>query len=229
MEKFKDGGINAMSIIVESIKYHLIPYISHLDSSKKMYDAITNIFSVRNIGQIMSLENELCDMNMNDDENITSYFLRISQLRDQLQAIEEIISEKELVNIVLNGLPKTWDAFSASMNTRKEYPTFEELWTCCTQEESRISAKEKPQNKYNDQAFTARFKNFKNKRKFGSRRKTNQEKDISEIQCFNCQKYGHYKNHCPELKKRKEKHEASVAEEKEPIKKTKQDERDFFL
>jgi hypothetical protein len=55
----------------------------------------------------------------------------ISQLRDQLQAIEEIISEKEFVNIVLNGLPKTWDSFPASMITRKEYPTFEELWTCC--------------------------------------------------------------------------------------------------
>ena len=49
MEKFKDNGINAMSIIVDSIKYHLIPYISHLDSSKKMYDALTNLFSVRNI------------------------------------------------------------------------------------------------------------------------------------------------------------------------------------
>jgi hypothetical protein len=55
------------------------------------------------------------------------------------------------------------------------------------------------------------------------------EKDISEIQCFNCRKYGHYKNHCLELKKRKEKHEASIAEEKEPTKKTKQDERDFFF
>jgi hypothetical protein len=64
------------------------------------------------------------------------------------------------------------------MNTRKEYPTFEELWTCCAQEESRINAKEKPQNKYDDQAFTARFKNFRNKNKFGSRRKPNQEKDI---------------------------------------------------
>jgi hypothetical protein len=32
MEKFKDGDINAMSIIVDSIKDHLIPYISHLDS-----------------------------------------------------------------------------------------------------------------------------------------------------------------------------------------------------
>jgi hypothetical protein len=179
MEKFKEVDINAMSIIVDSIKYHLIPYISHLDSSKKMYDALTNLFSVRNIGQVTSLKNELRDMNMNDDNNITSYFVRISQLRDQLQSIEEITSEKELVNIVLNGLPKTWDEFSASMNTRKEYLTFQELWTCCAQEESRINEKDKPQKKYDDQAFTKRFKNFRNKRKFGSRRKSNQEKDIS--------------------------------------------------
>ena len=127
MEKFKDVDINAMSIIVDSIKEHLIPYISHLDSSKKMYDALTNLFSVRNIGQVMSLKNELRDMKMNDDDSITSYLVRISQLRDQLQAIEEITSEKELVNIVLNGLPKTRDAFAASMNTRKVYRTFEEL------------------------------------------------------------------------------------------------------
>jgi hypothetical protein len=223
MEKFKDSEINAMSIIVDSIKYHLIPYIFHLDSSKNMYDALTNLFLVRNIGQVMSLKNELYDMKMNDDDSIKSYFVRISQLRDQLQAIEEIISEKELVNIILNGLPKTWDAFATSMNTRKEYPTFEELWTCCAQEESRISAKEKPQNKYDDQAFTTRFKNFRNKRKFGSRKKPNQEKDMSEIQCFN------YKNHCPELKKRKETNEASVAEESEPTKKTKHDETNFFF
>jgi hypothetical protein len=134
-----------------------------------------------------------------------------------------------LVNIVLNGLSKTWDAFSASMNTRKEYPTFEEIWTCCAQEESRISAKEKPRKKYDDQSFAAILKNFRKKRKFGSRRKTNQEKDTSEIQCFNYRKNGHYNNHCLELKKRKEKHEALVAEEKEPTKKTNKDERDFFF
>jgi putative lipoic acid-binding regulatory protein len=108
MEKFKENDINAMRIIVDSIKDHLIPYISHLDSSMKMYDALTILFSVRNIGQVTSLKNELCDMKMNDDDIIASYFVRISQLRDQIQAIEEIISEKELVNIVLNGLPKTW-------------------------------------------------------------------------------------------------------------------------
>jgi hypothetical protein len=92
MEKLKDNDINAVSIIMDSVKYHLIPYISHLDSSKKMYDALTNLFLVKKIGQVMSLNNELRDMKMNDDESITSYFVRISQLRDQLQAIEEIIS-----------------------------------------------------------------------------------------------------------------------------------------
>jgi hypothetical protein len=167
MENFNDNDINAMNIIVDSVKDHLIPYISHLDSSKKMYDALTNLFSVRNIGKVMSLKNEHRDMKMNDDESITSYFVRISLLRDQLQVIKEIISENELVNIVLNGLPKTWYAFAESMNTRKEYPTFEELSTSCAQEESRINSKEKSQKKYDDQAFTAKFKNFRNK-KFGS-------------------------------------------------------------
>jgi hypothetical protein len=92
MERFKDNDINVMSIIVDSVKDHLIPYVSHLESFKKMYDALTNLFSVRNIGKVRSLKNELCDMKMNDDERITSYFVRIYQLRDQLQAIEEIIS-----------------------------------------------------------------------------------------------------------------------------------------
>jgi hypothetical protein len=55
MEKFKDGDINAMSIIVESMKYHLIPYISHLYSSKKMYNALPNLFLVKNIGQVMRM------------------------------------------------------------------------------------------------------------------------------------------------------------------------------
>ena len=83
MEKFKDVDINAMSSIVNSIKYHLIPYIYHLDSSKKMYDSLTNLFSVRNIGQVMSLKNELCDMKMNDDDNITSFkYIGASAVQD---------------------------------------------------------------------------------------------------------------------------------------------------
>jgi hypothetical protein len=58
------------------------------------------------------------------------------------------------------------------MNTRKENLIFEELWTCCAQEESMISKKEKSQKKYNDQAFRTKLKNFRNKWKFGLRKET---------------------------------------------------------
>jgi hypothetical protein len=54
-------------------------------------------------------------------------------------------------------------------------------------------------------------------------------KTFQKYNASNYQKYGHYKNQCPEPKKRKEKHEASIVEEKEPTKKTKQDGRDFFF
>jgi hypothetical protein len=67
-----------MSIILDYVKDHFIPYISHLDSSKKMYKALTNLFSVINIGQVMSLKNELRDMKMNNDDSITPYFVIIS-------------------------------------------------------------------------------------------------------------------------------------------------------
>jgi len=84
MEKFKDNDINTMSIIVDSVKDHLIPYISNLDSSKNMYDALTNLFAVRNIRQAMSLKNELHEKNMTKDVIIASYIVSISQLRDKL-------------------------------------------------------------------------------------------------------------------------------------------------
>jgi hypothetical protein len=81
---------------------------------------------------------------MTKEDTIASYFVRISHLSDQLQAIEEALPKKEFVNIALDGISRSWDAFSTSMNTRKEFPTLEELWTCCAQEKTRLNSKGKP-------------------------------------------------------------------------------------
>jgi hypothetical protein len=177
----------------------------------------------------MSLKNELRDTKMTKDDTVASYFVRISQLRDQLQAIEEVIPEKEIVNIALNGISRSWDAFAASMNTRKEFPTLEELWTCCAQEETRISSKERSQKEEDDQAYTTKFKRHEGKKGFGSRKKLNHKRDMSKVQCFGCQEYNHYKRDCPKLtKKIKETHHASTSNDEEPSKKAKHEETNFF-
>jgi hypothetical protein len=48
-------------------------------------------------------------------------------------------------------------------------------------------------------------------------------------QCFNCRKYGHYKNHYPKLMKSKERNEATIVEERESSKKSKQYKTNFFF
>jgi len=128
---------------VDSVRYHLILYISKLETSKKMYDALANLFIVSNIGQVMSLKNELRDVKITNYDTVSSYFIRISQVRDQLQAIDEVISEKELVTTILNGLPRSWEAFATSISSRKEVPSFEDLWTSCAKEESRLISRDR--------------------------------------------------------------------------------------
>jgi hypothetical protein len=111
------------------------------------------------------------------------------------------------------------------MNKRKDYPTFEELWTCCAEEESRINTKDKLQRKDDDQTSQQSSKNSRIRRSLTQGR--------NQIKKRICQKYNastvENMNHCLELKKRKETHKAIVAEEKEPSKKVKQDEARFLL
>lgn len=59
-----------------------------------MYTALVGLYIINKISQAVSLKDELCDARMTRNDIIASYFMRISQLRDQLQAIEEIISER---------------------------------------------------------------------------------------------------------------------------------------
>lgn len=106
-----------------------------------IYDALVGLYIINNIGQSMSMRNKLRDVRMTKNDYMVSYFMRISQLRDQLQAIDENISDKELVSTKLNGLSNSWDSFSYSICGRKETPSFEELWISCTQEESRLISK----------------------------------------------------------------------------------------
>ena len=68
--------------------------------------------------------------------------------------------------------------------------------------------------------------------KFGPQRTNN--KDMSKIQCYGCQEYGHYKRICPNLKrddnnkrKREEAHTTQKVKEEE-IKQKKEDPMDLY-
>ena len=87
----------------------------------------------------MNLRTQLKNTRMQKGETIQEYFSRISQLKEQIEVIEDTIDEDELIITTLNGLTRPWDAFIQTICARKEKLQFDSVWEECIQEESRVA------------------------------------------------------------------------------------------
>ena len=97
--------VKAKRIIADSIKDHLIPHVSSLKTPKEMFDSLTKLFKGKNINQKMTLRNQLKNVKIQNTETIQSYFTRVSQIKEQLEAVDEEVENTEIVITTLNGLP----------------------------------------------------------------------------------------------------------------------------
>lgn len=124
--------------------------------------------------------------------------MRISKIRDQLQDLGEIMSDKEMTIVVLNGLPKKWGNFTSSTYGKKEATPFQDLWSLCKIEETRLKAKTDVGANEQNQAYGVITKGKGKFGKFGPQKK---RKNMAKVQCFACQEYGHYIRDCPKIKR----------------------------
>ena len=72
-----------------------------------------------------------------NEETIQSYFTRVSQIKEQIEAIDEV-ENAEIVMTTLNGLPRSWDSFIQGICARKKLVKFSRLWEEFSQEEAWI-------------------------------------------------------------------------------------------
>ncbi len=90
--------------IVDSIHKPLVAYISDLETFKEMYEKLVEMFKVNNANQILFLKNKLKDIKMDRGESIQSYFMRITEIKNDLLSIGEVPSDRELSLIDLGAL-----------------------------------------------------------------------------------------------------------------------------
>ena len=115
-----------------------------------MFDALTNLFEGKNINKRMTLRNQLKGVKIQKVETMQSYFTRLSQIKEQLEAIGDIVEEAELVMTTLNGLPRDWEYFIRGICARRKLTKFSKLWEECVQEEGRIANREEKLKDYED-------------------------------------------------------------------------------
>jgi hypothetical protein len=86
-----------------------------LKIAKEMYDALVGLFESKNTSRKLALRNQLRCITMTMSDSVATYFMKVSQLKNQLQAIGDTIDDAELVTITLNGLPSSWEPFVQSI------------------------------------------------------------------------------------------------------------------
>lgn len=212
--KYRKNEGKAKRILIDFVKDHLIPHIYEQETAKKMFDALVGLFECNTTSRKLSLRNQLQSTTMNRSDMVATYFMKISQLKDQLTVIGDIVSDDELVNVALNKFASSWDPFVQGICSRAKLPKFEKFWNHCVQEEARNLSKQSLQKppEHGTQAFASNAK--KGKKNFnkiplckkGSEKKhahghEHKKKDISQIRCFDCDEYGHYASKCPHKKR----------------------------
>jgi hypothetical protein len=125
----------AQRIILDGVKDHLVPHLVEKKTAQDMWDALKNLFEVKNENRKMALKDKLHDTEMGKGESVSSYLTRVAQVKNELVVVWVVISDSELVRIALKGFTKEWEVFVKFVVGREHLPDWSRLWDDFTQEE----------------------------------------------------------------------------------------------
>jgi hypothetical protein len=140
-DEWKTYDVKSRNIIMYLVRDHLLPCISTLKKTYLMYDVLKNIFERNNTNTALTLKHQLQNLKMMKDDTIATFFMNISDIKDKLHDIGEIIIDRDILMITLNALSIHCEPFIQIISGRVDLPQFGHLWAYCTQEETRIIAK----------------------------------------------------------------------------------------
>ena len=171
---------------------------------------------------------------MKPSESIGDMYTRFTDVINGLKALGKDFSNCELVSKILRSLPKSWDPKVTTIQEAKDIKTFplEELigslmtyeMTCqdhdelenplqknrkdiaLTSQEDHLKGTSSDEDSENDIVLlTQKFKIFLRKNKFKNNTKNRLELKKDQVICYECKKPGHFKNECPQAKKKQPK------------------------
>jgi hypothetical protein len=83
----------------------------------------------------MALKAKLHDTKMGKEESVSSYLTQVAQVKDEIAAVGEVISDSEFMKIDLKGFIKEWEVFVKCVVGREHLPYWSRLWDIFTREE----------------------------------------------------------------------------------------------
>ena len=155
---------------------------------------------------------------MKYDESISAYFSRIVTLTNQMKVCGETITDLQKIEKVLRSLIADFDYIVVTIEEAKTLSEMklEELQASLEAHEMRLKQRNSEREKVAEQALQSRFskkaekskqrkhlagdekssKNADSSKKGVGNKYSGRKIDTKEVQCYNCQDFGHYARYC---------------------------------
>jgi hypothetical protein len=236
--EYRKRNNKAKRTISDGVRDHIIPHVTGKAHAYQMWASLCSLYESSNENRKMVLHDRLRSIRMLEDESVTSFLARFTQIRDELGAVGEVIVPNSLVRQALHSFTKPWAPFIQGIVAREALPTWERMWDDFAQEEIRLasesSGQRQQQSGQGDEELALWTKGKKKTGRGGQQgpktggqlqrsgggaessdgQGNSQRRDMSTVRCFACGEMGHYAGQCPKKKKKKQQDgSAATAEE----------------
>jgi hypothetical protein len=123
-----------ISLISVTLSPSALSLIIGQTSARGIWEVLEKRYTSISRSNVVNLKMELNSVKKSSD-CISKYLQRIKEAKDKLSSVGVQIDDEEVLHIVLIGLPAEYHSFSASMRTKSESVSFEELHALLSTEE----------------------------------------------------------------------------------------------
>ena len=135
--KIRDKAL--FSLISSTLSPSAISLVMGQTSASGIWRVIKNRYTSISRSSVVNLKRELNNIKKGN-ESVTSFLQKIKESRDKLTSVGIHIDDKEILHIVLQGLPSEFHSFTSAMLTKNEPVLFEELHILMKTEEDLLKS-----------------------------------------------------------------------------------------
>lgn len=186
VQVYEEKSALAASLILGSLEPSQAQQVLNLDESREIWYKLQEVHEGKISSRRVDLRLELSTIKMKEGETVEEYLARAQYLRDQLQQCAAPIENEEYIGLLLNGLPNTYRAIRVQMKaTGLEKINLEQFRSGLKAQEDELKLNE-VETKLEAACISKEKEPFK---------KRNQ-KPKGVVNCWVCNKRGHFARNC---------------------------------
>ncbi|CAH9144429.1 unnamed protein product [Cuscuta epithymum] len=210
----------AMSVVRLSLSRNIALHTIKAKTTKEMLQILMDMYEKPSAANKVHLMRRLFNLKMSETTGVVEHLNEFNLITTQLSAVGIKFDDEIHALILLSSLPESWNRMvtAVSASAGKEKLKFDEVRNLVVSEEIRRkeSGLASGSTLSTENRGRTKSKSKSNRDRSRSKSKSNIEgkKDRSQIKCWNCEEYGHFKSQCKEqIKDQKEKTSANAAAE----------------